>query len=468
MSLKRDIINAFLLAKKTAQTPINAEAGPGLPSFNPAVERAASSIAAPFKPAFKALDRQIFGEEAQAAPIPEPLEPADVPPPVGMGDVKQADRAFDMRQEPAAPKPAPKAARSKPSPEPDYEDTRGGVFSPRKYGYGDELNDDAIKAAQEQAAQTRKGNMVFEGFSDMGRALSGTKRDDKFLERLDAQADQPLKDIATRRKGLSEEQTYAQGQEEADPGSAVNVGFRSMLSDFSPKLAKLPGFGTLTVKTGGPLQKMADLYLQRQMQRDNGDIKRLMMMRENEDRQGRFDDKMISEYASKLERAGIPETSKLVADLEQTYGKPIEEITEQELEGFGRFTNAVPDWAYMGGDKGERTRTTVQALVNELRHGKFGAQLSHHERGEFLKQSGTGIGTPGRRTLGFLKQLKGATNSRLKNLEAGLPDRLKGEAARRGITTSPSGGAGPRPGDSEGGYRFKGGDPGDPNNWEQE
>lgn len=138
--------------------------------------------------------------------------------------------------------------------------------------FGNDLSDEALKAAQEQGKYTnlianlgRAGNLIGAGFAR-------TTPNDEIQNALEKQAGQPAADILQRRKAIEEGMgaqlkafTLSSEQEKADPNSVASKAYRDIVSKMMPDLA-LPDNASATSleKVLGPVEKYAGVVLNKQ------------------------------------------------------------------------------------------------------------------------------------------------------------------------------------------------------------
>jgi hypothetical protein len=271
--------------------------------------------------------------------------------------------------------------------------------------------------------------------ADIGSALGNTKTDKEYFSRLNSLEDDGLKNIQTRRKGLEENAKYAQTDEQMDPQSAVNVGYRQMLKQVSPSLAKLPNFDTLTVATSGPLEKISEAYLKAQSNRSDQEFNRMIKLDDLNRKRENFTDKQVETFTGRYEKSGIPRLDTAISRLEKRAGKSIDQMNEKDLDGFGRAQNIAPDWLYgmAGSDKGVKDRGDVAEIFNAIRHGDFAGNLTKNEQELFERSNPSGVMVPEKATLESLRRAKQVVGSKKHNYTAGLNPEAKRKAVERGV-----------------------------------
>lgn len=147
----------------------------------------------------------------------------------------------------------------------------------KKYGYTGELSDDALKAAQQNAAQKQAIANVGDALDSIARGISRSNQpgDDKFYSNLAGQANQPVQNILQRRQAAQQAQTFATQQEDLDPNSVKATIMRKQLAPLAKQVgldpAALNDLGVTDLKnfSTGPLEFAAKLKNQQQIAADN-------------------------------------------------------------------------------------------------------------------------------------------------------------------------------------------------------
>lgn len=133
--------------------------------------------------------------------------------------------------------------------------------------FGDELGDDALKAAQDQARQDRfTVNMARAGATIGTGIAGGTEFDDRPFEQMGKDAGQPVADIENRRKGRMEavrfgreEQKFGREQELQDPNSAPSRVFQNALKAAAPGMFSPDDLATITAADKENVMSLAQL-----------------------------------------------------------------------------------------------------------------------------------------------------------------------------------------------------------------
>lgn len=136
-------------------------------------------------------------------------------PPMATDDMPQND----VPEEPTMPRPVARAPQASPVQMDIPSQVKQSITD--KYGYPQGLGDEDIKAAQEQAADTRFYSGLGEAFSGLSHSIAGdtSPQDNSFYQNMAKGANQPVENILTRRKGLEGQQAYQHSQMLNDPNS---------------------------------------------------------------------------------------------------------------------------------------------------------------------------------------------------------------------------------------------------------
>lgn len=322
----------------------------------------------------------------------------------------------------------------------------------RKYGFGEDLGDGALQRAQEGRDERILNANLGSAMSDLGAAIGGVKPKDKtFYQDLVKNADSGVRDIETRRKGLSDDQKFGDEQEVRDPQSQRNVAYRGWLKQFVPGIASVPSFESATLADSGVLSKFADMYMRsedRKIQRESiaatKDLARSDRKRETDERQSRWEDTKIMEHSENLAKTGIPQAVTTLRELDAAIGGM--DVTK-DVPGYGRMAGLVPDMLVPSGSKMERVRSLVQRLANIQLKDRSGAAVTNPEFDRFKREFGTGTFMPDSRLLEGLKNYRDALKALHGGFESGLPgnvlQRYKGRPSAVTVEQIPGQGSAP-------------------------
>lgn len=131
----------------------------------------------------------------------------------------------------------------------------------QKYGFGPGMDQQALMDAQKGAQDDTNRNNLFQAAQTVGNALSHRPNDPSFYNNLNAQAQQPVKNIGALQDLSQANYKMSQEQESADPNSSENKAFQA----FSAKLMHMdpndPAITGLNIAGNGKLTTMlADTY----------------------------------------------------------------------------------------------------------------------------------------------------------------------------------------------------------------
>lgn len=197
---------------------------------------------------------------AQKAQAPVPPPPPTTP---EEDEDETPDQSSNAPAQPAAAKPVSQPSQAPAAPE----------ASQNPLETNPELNDAAIKAAQQQS---RVGTLV----ANLGNAGStfaalatGNKPEERYYEDLAKQANVPVEQIMQRRDALMKNMTLGKQmldyqatklnvnelQQTTDANSDVSKGARALILQFEPKLRNLPEFDKMSAKD---VKDFADHFLE--------------------------------------------------------------------------------------------------------------------------------------------------------------------------------------------------------------
>lgn len=126
-------------------------------------------------------------------------------------------------------------------------------FLTKKYGFQEDLGDDALKDAQRRSRNANLGVNIGRAVAGAGATMTDTKMDAGLYDNLSKEADKPVTDLLERRKGAIEENKFgdiqmqqALDKAKLDPQSAVSKDARNQLFSLFPEYANKPGMQNLS------------------------------------------------------------------------------------------------------------------------------------------------------------------------------------------------------------------------------
>lgn len=107
----------------------------------------------------------------------------------------------------------------------------------KKYGYGDGLDNDALRGAQDDANQARFGANIGQAFNKIGYAIAGVpgKEDNSGYQQMAKQAEVPVENIMQGRAAAIQGDQYAHMQAGQDKDSPQAQVYRAILGKVAPK-----------------------------------------------------------------------------------------------------------------------------------------------------------------------------------------------------------------------------------------
>lgn len=301
----------------------------------------------------------------------------------------------------------------------------------KKYGYGEELDDQALEDAQNQASDDRMWARMGEAGANLGAAIAGVQSPDpSFYRGVAKDAGQNVADIKERRAGQIEDLKFGAASRDMDPqGRSADV----LRQVYAPVLKKmgidpnvLSGMSSDEIKSfiQHPVEefnKSEDRKLGYEMARLSKEA--LLSQKEGEarDRQTRFEDTKIKDHAEDLNKTGVADAVTTINELEDLIGGV---DSKGDIPGYGRVEGMVPDWMLPGESKSEKVRSVVQRLANIVIKDRSGAQVTAPEFERFKKEFGTGTLVSDSKLREALSLYKKALQSKLGTFEAGLDPRV--------------------------------------------
>jgi hypothetical protein len=158
------------------------------------------------------------------------------------------------------------------------------------------------------------------------------------------------------------------------------------------------------------------------------------LSKEDDKKQGQRD-KAVTQFASTLQKEGVPEFEGALSTLEDTLSKyPV-----GKAPGLGRVAGLVPDW--MQGAEGENIRQALAAVKNTLLKARSGSAVTENELRRFVEELGSG-GFRSETTLrNGVSRIRQRFEKVKANTVAGVADDVKQEYEARGGIPITRGGA---------------------------
>jgi hypothetical protein len=314
--------------------------------------------------------------------------------------------------------------------------------TPKEYGFGDELNDAALKRTQGERNDRLRDIGIGSGFSRIAAALTGIKPDTDYWDKQTKQAGTPIEDIQTRRKGMTEEEAYRSKAELNDPASPDNQAFRAFVKEKMPALSKTPGFDSLTLNNPA-LTKIADMWMksedrkaQMALAASNQAIAQSNRMTE-ESRRQRTEVEKEMENLQKTVQGGTEVAQalktvegKLGFDLDKydpksgtANGKKVD-LPGVSIPGIGRITAYSSDARELQG--------AADRVFNTVLKDRSGAAVTTGEMDRLRREFNAGTYNTESDLLQALRDYKGQLRTKLQNQEAGYRPDIKNEFKSRG------------------------------------
>lgn len=180
-------------------------------------------------------------ELSTSTPVPKaPPPPTD--PTEGLAEEDEeaaipavAGTAFGAERGLATPSPVAQAIQSRVSPGPRVAPF-GVPPTTQQFGFGSDLNDNALREAQILAQQNRNNATTGGAFAQIANSLAGSNRptDQTPFEAMQKQAGQPVADLIARRQGAMQNLQLANAQQKADPNSPESKSLQNTVAKLFP------------------------------------------------------------------------------------------------------------------------------------------------------------------------------------------------------------------------------------------
>jgi hypothetical protein len=195
------------------------------------------------------------------------------------------------------------------------------------------------------------------------------------------------------------------------------------------------------------------------------------------ERKAQATERKVTKFSAELDKSNVPAFESALANVESLIKR------YQDLPGFGFGVGGLPD--FLVTKEGQELRQAVQALANIVIKDRSGAAVTNQELKRFLKEIGSGALRNDQQLRTGLENLRRSFDEIKRNVVAGVDDetlnlyeqqggmafdrskRSTGQSAPSAPAQSAPKRAAPKPGEMIEGYRFKGGNPNDRNNWER-
>lgn len=172
----------------------------------------------------------------------------------------------------------------------------------------------------------------------------------------------------------------------------------------------------------------------------------------------------VEKYSKQLTDSGIADLLNSVTQ----FNNSTQNI--EDLPGFGA-TYAAPDFAIS--EAGRDLRQTVATIRNNILRARSGGAVTPQEADRLLEELGEGFTKNDAQLKQGIANIEAILREKLTNINAGYGKDVldqyvaNGGNVRLDRLTGPQAGNGLQVGTIEDGYRFKGGNPSDPNSWEK-
>ena len=321
-----------------------------------------------------------------------------------------------------------------------------GTASPKEYGYGEDLNDAAIKAANKNRDRKQFATAIGSAMDGLVAGVAGSKADPEFFKQLNTQAGQESADILTRRKAAGEEIDFTNKQSLQDPASPDNAAFRQFIQTKMPALAKSRGFNELTLANPA-LTKIAEMWMKSEDRKIALEANRLKTEELKTAKQTQFEqgearrrEQLDFQMLQALQKS-VPDQAASVTTVLNRLDKNIGGIgnlnSSKDVPGVGPVVNAYPIDIGLS-KEGQEVRQDAKALARILIQLQSGLVATESEVKAKLEEMGM---KPGSSEHSFRRGLQNAKEqivSVLEKKEAGYPKHVREKYAAQGGTSADS------------------------------
>lgn len=161
-------------------------------------------------------------------------------------------------------------------------------------------------------------------------------------------------------------------------------------------------------------------------------------------------DKAVTKFSDTLQKEGIPDLDKAIADAEGAVGR----YKEGDVPGVGRLTGAVP--SALLSDEGNDVRQAVAAVRNIVLNARSGAAVTDQELRRLVEELGTGVGQSEAALRRGLKRVRDRLDVVKANAAAGVSDEVLQTYRDRGGIAVSRGGQKPAAQAAAGGFKYLG------------
>jgi len=398
--------------------------------FNPGRDMLATEAAAPIyaPPTGKTKINSALANDISSIPAPTPAFTAPAPssPSVAAGPASVAPMAA------ASPSlPVKKTPERSPSNDP----------------YGSELNDNALKEAQQQAKLMRLFGGLGNASSMIGAALSrGATQAAPIGKDLIENADQDSKNILQRREGKDKEVSrnknlleLATEKEKSEPTSQVSM----FGQEITKKLAENTGIriGDVSKLSYNQLKEIIpgleryDAALESQKMRKDTKAFNESLARERMDiKKEEKLDKDITKHSERLKKNDITSAIETLREVDSLLPNGLDS-DKGDIPGYGLGGGLTP--SFMTSGKGQKLRQAVQRLANTQLKDRSGSAVSDKEYQRFKDEFGNGTWKTESQLLNGLRQYRNVLQKVTTEIEASAPKEALSEyLSREGSSSS--------------------------------